>query len=416
MDLAPGLTGPVPIRLAGVVAGNGKDGRFSVEADLTQARIDDLLPGLTKPPARPARANFTLVTKPAMTRLDDVVLDGSGPLVRGAIVLDGSGSVVSANFPVYSLSSGDKLSLKAERGIGGGLTVTLRGDVLDGRPLIKSLLSGPAADARSDKSNSRDFDLDARISAIAGHHGEALRGLELRLARKDGRVRTFALKARLGRNAALSGDLRAGRFGQPSLYLESGDAGALFRFTDTYSRVNGGRMTVVMDPPSSDPAPQHGTLRIENFAVRGEAALDRVLTNTAAQGGNVDFAAMRVNFTRAPGQLSLRDGVVSGPLIGATIDGAIDYRRDDVHVRGTLVPLFGLNNMFGRLPIVGLFLGGGSNEGLVGITYEVVGTVAAPTLRVNPISAVAPGFMRKFFEFPNANGTGRPAGAVESTR
>jgi hypothetical protein len=60
--------------------------------------------------------------------------------------------------------------------------------------------------------------------------------------------------------------------------------------------------------------------------------------------------------------------------------------------------------------------GGASNEGLVGITYEVVGTVAAPTLRVNPISAVAPGFIRKFFEFSNVNGAGRPAGSLESTR
>ena len=70
---------------------------------------------------------------------------------------------------------------------------------------------------------------------------------------------------------------------------------------------------------------------------------------------------------------------------------------------GTFVPLYGLNNMFGQIPIVGLFLGGGSNEGLIGVTYEVVGTPGAPVLRVNPISAVAPGMLRKMFEF----GTGK---------
>ena len=45
-------------------------------------------------------------------------------------------------------------------------------------------------------------------------------------------------------------------------------------------------------------------------------------------------------------------------------------------MRGTLVPLYGLNNMFGQIPIVGLFLGGGSNEGMFGITYEVSGPTA----------------------------------------
>ena len=44
-------------------------------------------------------------------------------------------------------------------------------------------------------------------------------------------------------------------------------------------------------------------------------------------------------------------------------------------------------------------LGGGSNEGLFGVTYEVVGTPGQPVLRVNPISAMAPGVLRKIFEF-----------------
>ena len=76
--------------------------------------------------------------------------------------------------------------------------------------------------------------------------------------------------------------------------------------------------------------------------------------------------------------------------------------REEVRMRGTFVPFYGLNNMFGQIPMFGLFLGGGSKEGLVGLTYEVVGHARPPMLRVNPISVVAPGLLRKFFEFPNA--------------
>ena len=89
--------------------------------------------------------------------------------------------------------------------------------------------------------------------------------------------------------------------------------------------------------------------------------------------------------------------------MGATIEGQINYAANQVRMSGTFLPAYGLNNIFGQIPIVGLFLGGGSNEGLIGITYEVVGTPGSPTLRVNPISAVAPGVLRKIFEF----GTGR---------
>ena len=73
---------------------------------------------------------------------------------------------------------------------------------------------------------------------------------------------------------------------------------------------------------------------------------------------------MRADFTRFPGKMSVRDGIVRGPLVGATVEGNIDYTRDDVHLRGTFVPLYGLNNMFGQIPIVGLFLGGGNKEGI----------------------------------------------------
>lgn len=403
LDLGPALTGAVPIKLAGRIAANGKDGRFAVEADLTQAKIDELLPGLVKPPAKPARATFTLTTRPATNRLDDIMFDGSGAIIRGNVVVDAAG-LVSANFPVYSLSSGDKVSLKAERDRGGVLHATLRGDVLDGRPFMQAIMAGRPAEANGEKPKSTDLEFEARIGAIAGHYGEALRSLEMKLSRRNGHIRAFTLKARLGRDATLTGDLRPRRNGRQVLYIEADDAGALFRFTNTYSRLVGGRMSVAMDPPSSDPGPQRGVLDIYDFAVRGEAALDRIVAGAGpGQRSGVEFASMHVDFTRSPGQLSIRDGVVRGPLIGGTIDGAIDYRRDDVRMRGTLVPLFGLNNMFGRLPIVGLVLGGGSNEGLVGITYEVAGPLEAPVMRVNPISAVAPGFIRKFFEFPNAN-------------
>jgi hypothetical protein len=61
--------------------------------------------------------------------------------------------------------------------------------------------------------------------------------------------------------------------------------------------------------------------------------------------------------------------------------------------------MYGLNNMFGQVPILGIFLGGGSNEGLIGVTYEVVGSPGAPVLRINPISAILPGVTRKILEF-----------------
>jgi hypothetical protein len=222
------------------------------------------------------------------------------------------------------------------------------------------------------------------------------------MTRRAGHIRTFTFNSKIGRDTPLSGDLRGAARGRQVLYFETDDAGALFRFTDNYARMQGGQMWVAIDPPTPDNQPQEGLLNIRDFAIKGEPSLDRVVGGASTSGKGVEFSRLKVEFTRTPGRLSIREGLVRGPTIGATLDGNIDFVKNDVRMRGTFVPLYGLNNAFGQIPIVGLFLGG-SNEGLLGITYEVVGAPNAPVLRVNPISAVAPGLLRKFFEFPNVS-------------
>jgi hypothetical protein len=247
-----------------------------------------------------------------------------------------------------------------------------------------------------------DIDLDIKLGAVAGFNGEALRGLDLKMSRRAGQIRTLSISGKLGRDATLVGDLRGRPGGRQVVYIESNDAGALFRFSDIYARMTGGQMWVAMDPPSTTATAQEGVLNVRDFAVRGEAQLERAVSGPPdAQRNGIEFSRMRVEFTRGPGRISLREGVVRGPVIGATIDGHIDYLRDQVRLRGTLVPLYGPNNMLGQLPLVGPFLGG-EKEGLVGITYEVVGQPGQPVLRINPISALAPGLLRKVFEFPAA--------------
>jgi hypothetical protein len=361
--------------------------------------ISDLLPGWQKAAGKPARLTGIMIRSGKSIRFDDLAIDGSGATVKGTIELSAAGEVQAANFPVFALSDGDKASLKADRGSDGALNVVLRGEVYDGRSFVKASLAGHSPEARRKQ---EDLDLDIKIGAVAGHNGETLRGLNLRMARRSGRIRSFAMTAKIGRDTPLIGEMRLrARDNHQVVYFETDDAGSLFRFTDMYPRMHGGQMWVAMDPPTEDQAPQIGHLYISDFAVRGEPALNRVVATTPANPrGSVDFSELRANFTRFPGKMAVRDGVVRGPLMGATVEGQIDYVRDEVHLRGTFVPLYGLNNVFGQIPIVGLILGGGSNEGLVGITYEARGPPSAPRITVNPVSAIAPGVLRKFIPSP----------------
>jgi hypothetical protein len=407
LDLGPAVSGSVPIRLTGKIGAS--DSRVGIDADLTSLKLDNILPGWVKLPGKSSRAAFNVVQKPQSTRLEDIVIEGAGTLIKGSIEVDQNGELIGANFPTYSPSEGDKTSLKADRGSDGVMKVTMRGDVFDGRGFLRSAISGKEADAKS-KTRNIDFDIDLKLGAVAGYSGEALRSVDCKLSRRNGVIRNFALSGKLGRDTPLTGDLRGHGQGRDVIYLDTNDAGAFFRFTDTYSKMIGGQLQLAMDPPTVEPTAKDGLMNVRDFSVKGEGALDRVAAGgqVGAQNG-IAFSRLRAEFTRQNGQLTIREGVVKGPTIGATIEGSIDYPGNQVRMSGTFVPMYGLNNMFGQIPIFGLLLGGGSNEGLIGVTYEVVGTPGQPVLRVNPISAMAPGVLRKIFEF----GTGKQNTPVE---
>jgi hypothetical protein len=344
-----------------------------------------------------SRAVFNVVQKQQSTRLEDIVVDGGGVSIKGSVEIDQNGDLISANFPTYSPSEGDQSSLKAERGSDGVVKVTMRGEVFDGRGFLKSASSAKEADTKS-KTRNIDFDVDLKLGAVAGFNGEALRSVDCKLSRRSGVIRNFTLSGKLGRDTPLTGDLRGRAQGREVIYLETNDAGAFFRFTDNYSKLVGGQLQLAMDPPTVEPSAKEGLINVSDFSIKGEAGLDRLAAGgpQAAQSG-VSFSRARAEFTRQNGQLTIREGVLKGPMIGGTIEGSIDP-ANQVRMSGTFVPMYGLNNMFGQIPLFGLFLGG-SNEGLIGVTYEIVGTLSAPVLRVNPISAMAPGLFRKIFEF-----------------
>jgi len=401
------MSGPVPFRLTGRVGAEDRESRYQIEADLKDSKISELLPGWWKASGKATKVTFTAIDRPPIMRFEDIVIDGPGVLVRGMIEINANNEITLASFPTFQLSDGDKATLRADRGNDGVLKVTMRGELFDGRGFIKS---ATASTPPADKSKpSRDFDLDLKLGTVTGYNVEALRNVEIRLSRRNGFIREFGLAAKLG-SAAMSGDLRAYPGGRKVIYLESNDAGALLRFSDVYSRVVGGQMWIAMDPPSSDHGPQEGVINVRDFSIRGEQQLEQVAANEGDPArvqqnfaAGVSFARMRAEFTKTPGRLGIRDGVVWGPVMGATLEGSFDYTRDLVSMRGTFVPAYALNNFLARIPVIGFFVGGGENEGIIGMTYEIVGPTGNATLRVNPMSMMAPGFLRKIFEFRNAD-------------
>ena len=93
-----------------------------------------------------------------------------------------------------------------------------------------------------------------------------------------------------------------------------------------------------------------------------------------------------------------------GPELGASAEGLIRKSDGAVDITGTIIPAYALNAALGDIPLFGDILTGGKGQGIIGVTFALGGTVDKPAFQMNPVSAVAPGIFRKFFEYGNSGG------------
>lgn len=390
------ITGPVGVKVT-TLLGAGDKTIPLVDLDLTRAAISSL-GGFSKPAGRPAKAAFSLHQEARKTTLQSFSFDAGAASAQGVIELESDGRLLSANFSHLKLSPGDDMKAEITQLRDGGFRAQVRATSIDARPFVQDLFAG----AGRESGESTGLDLDVRSNLVTGANGQAMSNFDLKaVVRKDG-IREFRLAARSGRSTVTGGALAA-RDGVPQQYfVRTEDGGGLLSFLDLYRRMDGGQLQLV---GFGDGRRAKGMVSIRNFTLRNEATLQRLVAE-GARGRDrqlpidpnaVPFDRLEVAFARAGGRLDLRDGVVSGPSVGATIEGGIDFTRNQVALNGTFVPAYGLNNMFSRIPLFGPLLGGGANEGLIGINFRISGPASAPVLSLNPLSAMTPGFLRKIF-------------------
>lgn len=197
--------------------------------------------------------------------------------------------------------------------------------------------------------------------------------------------------------------------GARSVSLQSKDAGAVLRFTGFYDKMQGGSILVALD--SKGDGPLRGQIDARDFTLVNEPRLAS-LVSSSPNGTSLNDAVKKdidvsvVTFERGFSQIekgknyiNLANGVVRGSTIGTTFQGVLSDPQGNMALTGTFMPAYGINRIFGELPVLGLLLGNGRDRGLIGITYKLQGPIKQPQIIVNPISVIAPGIFRSIFEF-----------------
>jgi hypothetical protein len=411
LPTAPQLAGPVNARFVVPVGRPGKN-PVRVEADLARASVDGLLPGWTKPAGKPGRLTLALTETGQGSDLRDIVLE-SGPVqLRGSAVLNADGGFERADLTSLKLSPGDDIRAQVERA-GTGYRISAKGANADARPFLRALTAPPRKGGKDGPA--RDVEADLSFAILTGFNEEALTNASLKLSLRGDDLRQARIQGRL-RSAGVSLEVtRADRGSPPVLNAETSDAGAALRFLDIYKRMQGGFLSLQM---GLNDGPQSGLVQIRSFALRNEPALGRIMAQGESEdrrsdANDVGFDRLRAAFQRTGSRVAFAEAAISGPAMGFTLGGWIDSAKDRTDVSGTFVPLYGLNNVVSQVPIFGPLLGGGHNEGLFGINFRVAGAMSAPSISVNPLSAIAPGFLRKLFGAGGGDPNAPPSGRTE---
>ena len=403
--LAPGLNqyvkGPVYVDLQG-----GSGAARQITADLTKASITLDFAGWSKGPGVEAAASFSMSQKDGRTILSDFELSGGNFVMRGDASLDKAG-LAAADLSRVSLVRGDNVAAKITRAKG-GYDVKLSGASLDVRAIVKKVTS--SFDSAAKSVGSTGISVSANIEKVTGFNSETLGNLKMTYAGRGSRVDALKISGVTNGGGAVALSNRAEN-GQRQVQIQSADAGSILRFFDYYDKMSGGSINISLG--SDGDGPLRGSIDARDFTLINEPRMRSLVGGKPNDGGpslkdavKKDIDVSKVRFSRGSAtivkgdkSLSLADGILRGDLIGLAFKGTAYDPDGNINMTGTFMPAYGLNRIFGEIPLLGQLLGNGEERGLIGITFRLSGKAKKPQLSVNPISLIAPGIFRQIFEF-----------------
>jgi hypothetical protein len=205
----------------------------------------------------------------------------------------------------------------------------------------------------------------------------------------------------------ISGSVKIDAEGKRRLRLDALGAGALIGVLGITESVSGGELMaegVFLDDKISPSLV--GRVTMDKFRIVNAPVLANLLTvgsltgiRDTLAGEGIFFKRMEMPFVLDGSQVKVDDARASGPAIGITASGTVEMADNVLSLEGTLVPAYTINSILGEVPLLGPLIVGRKGEGIFGFTYRIRGSADNPDVLVNPLSVVAPGFLRRLFEF-----------------
>ncbi|MEQ8229642.1 MAG: AsmA-like C-terminal domain-containing protein [Rhodospirillales bacterium] len=283
----------------------------------------------------------------------------------------------------------------------GAWDLGFHGASLDLMPVWKDLTDG------RDDTVLGDFVLAAEFQKVWIGENQLLTDVSGTFQREDEVWRTVFLKTMMDGSTTVDVELKPGPDGgNRTVEINTADAGTVLRTIGLYDNMQGGVMKLSGTFDDSHPdRPLKGRLMINDYRVLKAPALAHLVSIMALtgildalQGDGLGFAVLDIPFTMRSGVVEISDARAAGTSLGFTASGTVYTHADVLDIQGTVVPAYAINSALGRIPVLGnIFTGGEKGSGLFAANFRMTGPQEDPKVDVNPLSALAPGFLRRLF-------------------
>ncbi|MEL6840128.1 MAG: AsmA-like C-terminal region-containing protein [Pseudomonadota bacterium] len=357
---------------------------FQLESDLRGLQI--AIPALGW--SKPAAAEGALLiegTLGAAPEISNIEISAGGLSAEGRIAFADGGGLDSAAFSRVRIDDWlDAPVILRGRGAGEALAVELAGGTLD---LRRARFGG----GQGGQSGPVEIALD-RLQVT---EGIALTDFRGDFRGNSGFVGQF--QGRVNGETPVRGTV-APRNGRAAVRLQSDDAGGVLRAAGFMRNASDGVLDLTL-LPTGDPGQFDGTLRVRGVRVQDAptiaALLDAISVVGLLQqldGQGLAFDEVDASFRLTPAQVIVSQASAVGPGLGISVDGTYTLASRQLDLQGVVSPFYLVNS-------IGSFLTR-KGEGLIGFNFNIGGTVSAPQVLVNPLSALTPGMFREIFRRP----------------
>lgn len=405
IDISDYISGKAGIDLAYTEKNNGTT-EIGIKADLTpgQTFVKPLNYSKKEGVAGSATAKLFLKGDTIQKITDLNITIGKDSASGGQLtfgMLGKENNVTAGSFDRVKLGEANDLKLK--------ITQTVS--------LLKMDITGASLDARGFLGNSdtsseprrRDVDVTVKTNSMRMDNAvdEVLKSPVMRaVVNPAGEVKLLNLDAKTG-NGTLSVRMAPSSQNVMNLRMDSNDAGGALKALGVYSNMVGGTLNLSgTQMPGGQINDIQGAAVISDFKIVKAPALAQLIGAFSITGlpellanDGISFSKLKSNFVwrgtrRGDRIINLYDGATSGGSVGLTFGGVVNQTKDTIDISGTFVPISQINKIVSSIPLVGQLLTGGKNGGIIAATYSFKGPTANPSVRVNPLSVLAPGFLR----------------------